>query len=61
MQDAVFSSSFFQLDLQVVQKRGMRIIHPELSYEQALAKSDLCPLLTTRRDNFNIDSSNLLY
>ena len=27
----------------------MRIIHPELSYEQALAKCDRCPLSTRRQ------------
>ena len=37
-------------DLEVVQKRGLRIIYPELSYEQALAKSDLCPLSTRRQE-----------
>ena len=40
--------SYLSEDLEVVQKRGIRIIHPELSYEQALAKSDLW-LLSTRR------------
>ena len=30
-------------------KRGMRIIHPELYYEQSLAKCDLCPLSTRRQ------------
>ena len=33
-------TSYLSEDLEVVQKRGMRIIHPELPYEQALAKSD---------------------
>ena len=42
--------SYLSEDLEVVQKRGLRITYPELSYEQALAKSDLCPLSTRRQE-----------
>ena len=42
--------SYLSEDLEVVQKRGLKIIYPELSYEQALAKSDLCPLSTRRQE-----------
>ena len=42
--------SYLSEDLDVLQERGMRIIHPELSLEQALAKSDLCPLSTRRQE-----------
>ena len=42
--------SYLSEDLEVVQKIGLKIIYPQLSYEQALAKSDLCPLSTRRQE-----------
>lgn len=42
--------SYLSDDLEVVQKRGKRIFHPELCYEQALARSDLCSIMTARQE-----------